>query len=204
LFLASQKRQSKLVPIAGGRKVQILDAALTLIADRGYHGTSMQEIARLVGVSASSLYNHIKSKQDLLVDIMMTTMMALLTEFDSANSSRVPSAQLRNAMEAHVCFHALHQREVRIGNREIPSLELPARNKVVDLRSEYARKWQLLIQSGMDEGYFKTPSPQLATYAILEMGIGVSLWYRTDGPLSLNQIAHDYGRMALRLVGADD
>ena len=191
-------------PAISRRKGEIREAALTLMAERGYHGTSMADIARLVDVRASSLYNHITSKQSVLVDIMTTTMYELLAEFDSANGVGRPVDRIRRAMEAHVCYHAVHQREVRIGNREIPSLKEPARGLVIRLRDNYERKWQTLIQTGIDDGEFVTPSAQLAAYALLEMGIGVSQWYRKDGPLSLTEITQHYGEMAVRLLGFEE
>jgi AcrR family transcriptional regulator len=187
-------------PVQGGRKFDIREAALTLFAERGYHATSMEDIGRIVGVRGPSLYNHLKSKQELLVDIMVTTMKALLAEFCLANSSGGPSERLRQAMESHVRYHATHPREVRIGNREIASLEEPAHDLVVKLRSEYENKWRLLIQEGLDSGDFSIPSPRVAVYAILEMGIGVAQWYRPDGSLSLDEISELYAEMASRLL----
>jgi AcrR family transcriptional regulator len=195
--------EDELAPVSGGRKAEIREAALTLFAERGYHGTSMEDLGRYIGVRAPSLYNHLRSKEDLLIDIMVTTMRDLLADFEKANRSGTPAERVRLAMEAHVRYHALHQRDVRIGNREISSLEKPARNLVVSLRAEYQNKWQQLIDSGVQMGDFTIPSRQLAVYAILEMGIGVSQWYRSDGPLSLDQIADQYGEMASRLLGAD-
>jgi AcrR family transcriptional regulator len=183
------------------RKDAIREAALTLFAERGYKGTSMEDVGRFVGIRGPSLYNHISSKQDVLVDIMMTTMYELLGGFDDANVGRDAEDRLRRIMGAHVSYHALHPRDVRIGNREIPNLDESARNKIVQLRSDYENKWRRLIDSGMEEGAFSVSSTRLAVYAILEMGIGVSQWYRPDGPMSLNQIADQYGEMAARLLG---
>jgi len=188
-----------------GRKGEIREAALTLFAERGYHGTGMEDIAALVGIRASSLYNHVESKQDLLVDIMVTTMRDLLISFDEAIATAGPAETrraLRMAMEAHVRYHGTHKRDARIGNREIPSLEEPHQGDVRQLRRRYARKWQALIQTGISQGVFITPSAQLSTYALLEMGIGVSQWFHEEGPLGLNEIAEHYGMMALRQLNA--
>jgi len=182
------------------RLLDIREAALTLFAERGYHATSMEDIGRLVGVRGPSLYNHLKSKPEILVDIMVTTMRELNEEFDRATGSGSPTHRVRKAMEAHVRYHAVHPREVRIGNREIPSLERPARDKVVRLRSGYENRWRKLIEEGLTSGEFSIPSPRVAVYAILELGIGVAQWYRTDGSMTLDQIAELYADMATRLL----
>ena len=198
IFLAVAGQSDEVKPT---RREQIKEAALSLFAERGYQGTSMEAIARRVGVRASSLYNHIDSKQELLVEIMMATMEDLIAGFQYATLNGSLVDKLRRAMEAHVYYHAQHQPEVRVGNGELLRLEEPARSAVIDLRSRYAMMWQKLIESGQQEGAFRMPSAQLATYALLEMGIGVSLWYRADGPLSLEYIASVYAEMAAHLLG---
>ena len=47
-------------------KEKILDAALTLFAENGYDGTSVEQIANIVGIKAPSLYKHYKGKEDIL------------------------------------------------------------------------------------------------------------------------------------------
>lgn len=47
-------------------KEKILDAALTLFAENGYNGTSVEQIAKAVGIKAPSLYKHYKGKEDIL------------------------------------------------------------------------------------------------------------------------------------------
>jgi len=190
-------------PAQAGRAGDIRDVALTLFAERGYLGTSMRDIASELGLRAPSLYNHLDSKQELLRDIMLQTMEELLTDHNAAVATTSDVAeQLRRAMEAHVRYHARHPREVRIGNAEIWNLEQPTQDQVRTLRRDYSRAWQDIITRGVDEGRFQTPSPQLASYAMLEMGIGISLWYHEGGRLSESQLAYYYGDMALRLVSA--
>ncbi len=190
-----------------GRMLEIREAALTLFSERGYYGTGMEDIARVVGIRASSLYNHLPSKQILLADIMLTTMRELIRVFDEsikqAQDSADPAAELRLAMEVHVRYHATHRRDVRVGNREIASLEEQHQREVRQQRRTYARRWQAMIERGINTGAFATPSAQLSTYALLEMGIGVSQWFQEGGPLTLDEIADHYAEMALRQLGAD-
>jgi AcrR family transcriptional regulator len=199
---ASAANDRKLPPAGpAGRAGDIRDVALTLFAERGYHGTSMRDIAGELGLRAPSLYNHLESKQELLRGIMLRTMEDLLADHRAAVATTGDvSEQLRRAMEAHVRYHARHPREVRIGNAEIWNLEQPVQDLIRTLRRDYSRAWNEIIVRGVEEGRFRTPSPQLATYAMLEMGIGVSLWYHEGGRLSESELAYYYGDMALRLV----
>lgn len=189
-------------PAAPTRSEEIRDAALTLFSERGYHGTSMKDIAAVLGIRAPSLYNHLASKQELLVEVTAATMRTLLADHAAALATSDDVAeQLRAATETHVRYHARHPREVRIGNRDISALEPKAQRKVLRLRREYADAWRALLERGVAEGRFALAEPRLTAYAILEMGIGVTTWFKPDGPLSEAVVAYHYGDMALRLAG---
>jgi AcrR family transcriptional regulator len=56
-----------------GRSQDVWEAALTLFAERGYRGTTVRDIARELGIRGPSLYNHMRSKQEILRDIMFST-----------------------------------------------------------------------------------------------------------------------------------
>jgi AcrR family transcriptional regulator len=186
-----------------GRVDEIRQVAIRLFAERGYHGTSMKDIAEAMDIRAPSLYNHLESKQQLLRDVIVESLDRLLASHLAAIESTDDVAeQLHRATEAHVLFHASYPDEVHIGNREIPSLEEPGRSEVLQRRRTYAHRWVDMIERGNAEGRFDARSPKLATYAILEMGIGVSNWFKPDREMSASTIAWHFGDMALRIVGA--
>lgn len=189
-------------PSPAGRPEDIREAALSLFAERGYHGTSMKDIAARLGIRAPSLYNHVDSKQQILREMMLETMRTLLSDHgDAVASTDDPVEQLRRCTDAHVRYHARFPREVRIGNTELRALDEPVRGEVLEMRREYSRSWEALLARGVSAGRFDVPSPRLTAYGILEMGIGVSLWFRPDGPMTEAAVAYHYADMALRLVG---
>jgi AcrR family transcriptional regulator len=183
------------------RAEAIRDAALTLFAERGFRATTMKDVASAVGVRAPSLYNHVRSKDELLTEIMVTTMDELIHGFHRAVATTCdPVEQLRRATEAHVRYHTRHRREAFVGNREIPSLKPGARRMIVNRRREYSMLFRDLIDRGSKEGVFLLSSPRLVAYAILDMGIGLAAWFRPDGPYTEEELAQSYGKFALRLA----
>ena len=193
-----ERRARGPVSLAAVRQV-----ALGLFAERGYRVTTMNDIAEVLGIRAPSLYNHVPSKHEILRQIMVETMERLLADHRVAVASTADvSEQLRRATEAHVRYHARHRREAFVGNREIPSLERPARELILSKRDEYERGFRTLIERGREQSVFEVKSARLASYSILEMGIGVATWFREDGPLSEAEVAYHYGEFALRIVGA--
>jgi AcrR family transcriptional regulator len=185
------------------RAEEIRRAALELFTRQGYEATTMTDIGNRVGIRGPSLYKHVTGKQELLVQIMAGTMAALLTEHDRAIAGTDdPTERLRRAVEAHVRYHARHRLEAFVGNREIRSLEEPHRDSILAQRAKYEARFRKLITDGAAVGKFHVASPRLASYAILDLGMGLAVWFREDGELSENEITWQYIDFALRLVGA--
>jgi AcrR family transcriptional regulator len=185
------------------RPGDIRDAALRLFTARGYHATTMADIGAAVGIRGPSLYKHVASKQDLLAGIMLSTMDALLAAHRTAVATTTdPVERLRRAVDAHVRYHARHREQAFVGAREIRSLAEPHRAAVLDRRADYERGFRTLIADGVTAGRFTVGSVKLASYAILDLGMGVAAWYRADGELTENEIAWQHTEFALRLVGA--
>src|SRR5207237_720702 len=89
---------------------------LRLFREKGYHATSMQDIATAVGLYKGSLYHYIGSKEDLLARVFERGMGVLLAEVEriAEDSTGGPSAQLRRIVEAHVSAEAVrHRRGIR-------------------------------------------------------------------------------------------
>jgi AcrR family transcriptional regulator len=181
----------------------IRQAALCLFAERGYGNTTMKGLAEQVGIQPSGIYNHVGSKQVLLREIVLRAMRELIADAHQAAASTddVPT-QLLRAVHGHAAFHATHPLEMFICNGEITSLEEPARSRAVACRQECREIFDGVIARGVALGAFSTPSPKLAAHAILQMGMGVPVWYVAGGELSPADVGDLYGEFALRIVGA--
>ena len=176
-------------------------AALGLFAERGYQGTTMDDIGAALGIRGPSLYKHVKSKQGLLVDIMLETMRTLIQDQLAAlvADGDLPT-RLRRTVEAHVRYHAAHREEAFVGNREISSLEPVHRDHVLELRDTYELRLRRLIEEGVETGVFEVSSAKLVSYAILEMGMGVAAWFNPTGEYTTDQVAYTYSEIALRML----
>ncbi|MQA87234.1 MAG: TetR family transcriptional regulator [Streptosporangiales bacterium] len=189
-------------PRLSRRAAQVRDAALTLWARNSYRGTTMKDLAEAVGLRVPSLYNHIGSKEELLEEIMFSTMNELLEKYDAATTGTSdPAVRLRLGTEAHVLFQSAHQREAFIGNREIVSLPPASRQRLVQLRDDYEDRFRQTIEDGAARGIFHVRSQQLATYAVLGMCNSVAAWFDPGGPLSVEEVAREYGLLSLQLAG---
>ena len=189
-------------PAVADRPEQVRTAALELFAAQGYRATTIDEIGARVGIRGPSVYKHFRSKQDLLVDVVVGTTEAMLAVQRSAvRSAGDVRGQLRRAVEAHVRFHAEHPREAFVAAREVDSLAEPHRSDVLRQRGRYERRLRRLVETGVREGVFAVDSPRLAAYGILDMGAGVAGWFRPGGSVSQDELATFYAELALRMLG---
>ncbi len=184
-----------------GRLGDVREAALSLFAQSGYHGTTMSQIAEALGVRTPTLYSHIRSKQELLAEIMLTTTQRVWADYEQAVAAGAgPADRLRRAIEAYVHRHTTHRREALVVNRDISSLEQPTRTTVLELRKRHEHAIRDLIADGCAAGELAVPDPAIASFAILEMAVGVARWFHDDGPLSDAEIARQYGQFAVSLA----
>ena len=181
----------------------VLDVALTLFADRGYHGTALSQIAEALELRVPSLYNHMQSKHGLLLAIVNRTVTGVLDDFRTATAGRDdPVDRLRRATLVYALRHATHRREAIVVNRDTTSLDEPHRAAMQALRREHDHALRRIIEDGVADGQFTIESPALGSFAIREMCVSIARWFQDDGPISPDQIASEYSGFALRIVGA--
>jgi AcrR family transcriptional regulator len=179
----------------------VRDIALTLFAERGYHGTTMSQIAAALGVRVPTLYSHIRSKQDLLAEIVVETTDAVLADYHHAIAGiNDVSERLRRAVEAYALRHATHRRQALVVNRDVFSLDEPTRSAVLANRHQHERAIRQLITDGIEAGVFHVRSPSMASFAILEMSVSIAHWFREDGTLTADEVARQYSEFALSIA----
>ncbi len=167
--------------------------AVDLMFERGYHGTSVRDVARAVGVQMSTLYHYYPSKQDLLMAIM-TTAMQEMTERVAEAIDDLPSAreQLAAAVHAHIMFHADRLKEAVVADTELRSLEGDDLQLILEMRDNYEGMFRAIIIEGQKAGELRATDARLTTRAILGAITDVANWYRPKGRLTLNAISAEY------------
>jgi AcrR family transcriptional regulator len=182
----------------------IIETALQFFSLHGYEGTSMRQIATAVGVKPASLYNHFAAKEDILWEIARRAQEEL-AEGQHRVFEEVEGTvdRLEAFVRMHVAFHAKKPRRADITNTQLRSLSADRWERVVAFRDVYERRLRSLLREGHREGVFAVPEARIASYAILEMGMGVAIWYRQDGPVSISRLCNLHAEIALRVVGVD-
>lgn len=190
-------------PEPGSTSARIWDAAIELFWARGYHATSMREIAERARVQAGSLYHHFDSKEALLEEVMSAFMHELRSRvLNAVSRATSPSDRLAAAITTHVVAHGLHQREAIVTDTELRGLSSDRLERMLALRDAYESIFRQLIADGVEAGEFEVPDVRITTKALLLQCTGVAVWYRDGGRLRLDDIAAIHVALALGLVRA--
>lgn len=186
----------------GNGRQAILDSALRNMNERGYHGTSMRDIARDADITVASIYHHFKSKQEILQDIMTRALhdAIAMTRGALLRAGGLPDAQLQALVRAWVMFHTTRQLDALVGATELRSLNEAGRRLVVALRDEQEGLFRDVVERGVEEGAFEVEFPRDAVRGIINMGQSVCTWWRSDGPLRAEELADRYADLALAMV----
>jgi AcrR family transcriptional regulator len=195
-ILATEERLSS-------RHAEVREVATRLFYENSYNGTSLKQIAQVLGLRAPSLYNHISSKQQLLSDLMFDNTLTLRRVFDEAVASSTDVIeQIRHAAEAHIRHSARRHHQVHVGMHEMASLEEPSKSALLKLRAENGRRWRELVEKAAAEGRCRTRRPDLAAQSIIDLGAGVARWYRAS-EMDEDDLVDFYGHLALQIVEAE-
>ena len=180
-------------------KDAILDAAAEIFSQKGYHAASMQDIARAVRLQKASLYHHVNSKQEILkalldkaLDLLIENMLDVMARPGAAEE------KLRLGMSTYLMSMLEHRQLASVLLLEHRSLEPELRVRHTRRRDEFERLWRVLIQEGVDEGYYQCDDIDIAARALLGVLNWTITWYRPEGADTPEQIADQYADMFLR------
>ena len=186
-------------PPLPSRKAQIDQAATALFRARGFAATSMRELATELGLEAGSLYSHIKSKEEILHRICFGLAEAFFRAFDAATADAAAplATQLRQAIEAHVRVLTRDGAASAVFLHEWRHLSEPAYTEFLVLRDRYEAGFRMLITRGVATGELHAPDAAFAALTLLASLNWLPSWYRPDGQLAPEEIAH---RLAEQLL----
>jgi AcrR family transcriptional regulator len=175
------------------RRDELLAKAAHLFRVKGYHATTMKDIAAELDILPGSLYHHISSKESLLVEIMQRGIVALMERVRPvAYSRQTPLTKLRQIVHIHVEAIAQYPDILTVFLHEVKSLPPDKQAQQLHLRDEYEHLIKHVIEEGQTQGVFRAMHPRMATNAILGMVNWLYSWYRPGGGLTPTQIADEF------------
>jgi AcrR family transcriptional regulator len=138
------------------RRSELTRTAARLFAERGYHGTSIGDLAAALGVQKGSLYAHMASKQELLYETMRAGADAFHGALDELPDPAPATEKIRLAMRAHLRVVAEQLDVATVFVREWRFLEDERRNEIVAERRRYEDRFRAFFREGRELGELRT------------------------------------------------
>lgn len=184
----------------------ILEAATRLFIERGFDGTSFNDIADAIGVSRPALYYYFKSKEailEVLTETVTRTAGQLASEAVPAQMQH-PAGMLRHLVLRHAQLILTHPLQFRVVERNEGNLPLKQRKLAEQARRAVLEQFQHAIEYGIEQGQFRAMDAKVAAFSIIGMCNWSAWWYSSSGSRSLEQVSEQIADMALRSVQLED
>jgi len=172
---------------------QIQSVVAPLFAHKGYHSTSMREIARELGMNQSSLYHYFRSKEDILFQLMNDAVdNALTTLKEICAADLLPRDKLNKILHFYTQYYAGDPERLILLVNEQGSLSREHRRILVDKQRRYVHLFQEVFEE-LDEYQLTKEIPHsVAIFAFLGMVHYTIKWYDKKGRVGLEQLANSF------------
>lgn len=183
---------------SGAKKQQILEAAARVFRQKGYDRATLRDIANEAGLLPGSLYYHIRSKEDLLRQVVEQPIRELYGQLEDLVVAEAPAAdKLARALAMHLRAFDTHYPSLFVYLQNL--LQVDAMRRPLHKQAKrYEECWQQLLVQGIQRGEFPPDlDVKIAVFAILGMCNWMHRWYRQDGRLSIEAIIQQYTRLVL-------
>lgn len=179
------------------RKDEIIRTSEILFKEKGYSAVTMRDIAKSMGIKAASLYNHISSKQEILINIIIS----LAEEFTSgmervmaSDSSGVD--KLNNIIDLHVSITSNNAYGMASLNNDWMHLK-DEQDYYLKLRLDYEDNFRQIIEEGISNNEFKNANAEVMLFSVLSTLRSLYIWIPNKDDLNASSLAADLSRVLL-------
>jgi AcrR family transcriptional regulator len=184
------------------RRLQIEEAASALFRERGYAATSVRDIAQALNLQGGSLYAHMASKEDILWSIVTRAADTFNSEVGpvAAQTEASPADRLADMIRAHVGVVTRIQKDAAVFLHEWRFLSPARREEMQGRRDAYEALFRDVIREGINKDEFRDVDIRTTAMAILSALNGIPTWYRSNGPLTADEIADKHADLFLHAL----
>ena len=179
------------------RRAEILHAALRAFRDKGFHATTLDDIALHVGVRKTALYHYFPDKQSILHECHREASAELQRIVDGTRTLASARDQLRHVIREHVRVMT----ETLEGSPlafEVTAFSPERQQELMEARDRYERAVRRIIQRGIRSGEFRRMDPKVAVFVILGAINWIARWYRPEGALHATELGEQYADHLVR------
>ncbi len=173
------------------KKSRILDKAGTLFWRKGYHSTSMRDIASACNCKAANIYNYFAGKEDILFEVTRDIHERAVASVKHLDEDEVtsPVEQLRSLVKSHFGLLVRMKRSsILISDTGLKDLSTEHRKAIVQLRDIYDNIMGKVIERGIKQGIFEVKDIKVTIYLTSSVIIRSTIWFSPKGRLSVDEV----------------
>jgi AcrR family transcriptional regulator len=171
------------------KKDLILQKAAAMFREKGFAATSMRDLAETVGIEAASLYNHIRSKNEILEAICFDVANRFNTNIDIIEASKqavIPKVE--TLLRFHIRQMVENYEEVYVADREWKHLEEPYLSNFQNQRRAYRKKFASILEEGIQKNEIKKIDAPTAILIMLHAVSGIESWHRSKARINEREL----------------
>lgn len=180
------------------RRAEIVHAALSAFRERGFHATSLDDIAVRLGIRKTAIYHYFTDKDTLLYECHRESLAELERIMEaSADCCTGPAERLAYLLREHVRImtDTLEGSPLAF---EVPALPPALRARIVAGRDRYEQLLRDLVSAGIAAGEFRAVDPKVVVFAMLGSVNWIARWYRPDGRLRADVLGSNFADYLIR------
>lgn len=171
------------------KKGLILQKAATMFRQRGFAATSMRDLAETVGIEAASLYNHIRSKNEILEAICFEVANDFNAHMDQVEASAAPALQrIEQVLRFHIRQMIDNFEQVYVSDREWKHLEEPYLSNFHTQRRTYRQRFAALIEGGIARKEIRPIDAPTVVLLMLHAIGGIESWHRSKKKINAREL----------------
>jgi AcrR family transcriptional regulator len=180
---------SKVARRKASKKEFILKKAAQMFREKGFAATSMRDLAETVGIEAASLYNHIRSKNEMLEAICFDVANRFNTYMDEMEAGSQKSIiKVETLLRFHIQQMIDHYEEVVVCDREWKHLADPYLSNFHNQRRTYRKRFAALIEDGIKKNEIKKIDAPTAVLIMLHAVSGIESWHRSRAKITAQEL----------------
>lgn len=184
---------------------RIILTAARVFCERGYAGAGIGDVAKACGLTKAGLYHHIRSKEELLLEIQSYGMDVFEAEvLRPASEISDPLRRLESCLERNVLLLTKRpSQEIAVILHEHNTLKGEARARINARKKRYVRFLEQAFAEAMQRRQIRRVNPRVAAFSFLGMVLWIYKWFRPDGAIPAERLAREmrtlfFGGLALR------
>ena len=160
------------------RKTEIINVAAKLFKEKGYSAVTMRDIAQAMDIKAASLYNHIKSKQEILVLIVIEIAEEFTKVMNEIVNSEISAIKkIENVIQLHIDITLRNADALACLNNDWMHLTDNDLVYFIKMREDYEESFRIIIKKGIADGEVKNLNIEVIIFSTLSTLRTLYLWY---------------------------